>query len=160
MCGRKRQVGLRQCWGKGRTISLRSAGIRFAGGKREQLWCRHSKFFHRQEYYPVPRLTLTLLKWMYSYCICSPKTGIMLFVNQRGYIHLEHRCRHRPYLCSFAVVKHLGWVYNQVPTVRSGITSLAVITRERSDYGPPPLSCVRMSDVCPWSQTADWPETP
>ncbi len=26
---------------------------------------------------------------MYSHCICSPKTGITLFVNQRGYIHLE-----------------------------------------------------------------------
>ncbi len=26
---------------------------------------------------------------MYSHCICSPKTGIMLFVNQRGYVRLE-----------------------------------------------------------------------
>jgi hypothetical protein len=26
---------------------------------------------------------------MYSHCICSPKTGIMLFVNQRGYVHSE-----------------------------------------------------------------------
>ena len=53
------------------------------------------------------------------------------------------------YLCSFAVVKHSGWVYNQVLNVRLGITPLAVITRERSDYGPPPLSCVRMSGVHP-----------
>jgi hypothetical protein len=53
------------------------------------------------------------------------------------------------YLCSFAVVKHSGWVYNQVLNVRSGITPLAVTIRERSDYGPPPLSCVRMSGVCP-----------
>jgi hypothetical protein len=53
------------------------------------------------------------------------------------------------YLCSFAVVKHSGWVYDRVLNVRLGITPLAVITRERSDYGPPPLSCVRMSGVCP-----------
>jgi hypothetical protein len=53
------------------------------------------------------------------------------------------------YLCSLAVVKHSGWVYNRVPNVRSGFTPLAVITRECSDYGPPPLSCVRMSGVCP-----------
>jgi hypothetical protein len=33
---------------------------------------------------------------MYSYCICSPKTGIMLFVNQRGYVHLEHHRLHHP----------------------------------------------------------------
>jgi hypothetical protein len=26
---------------------------------------------------------------MYSHCICSPETGITLFVNQRGYIHSE-----------------------------------------------------------------------
>jgi hypothetical protein len=64
------------------------------------------------------------------------------------------------YLCPFAVVKHLGWVYNRVPNLRSGINPLAVITRERSDYGPPPPSCVRMSCVHPWSQTTDWPETP
>ncbi len=36
-------------------------------------------------------------------------------------------------LCSFAV-KHLVWVYNRVPNVRSGITPLALITRECSDY--------------------------
>ncbi len=53
------------------------------------------------------------------------------------------------YLCSFAVVKHLGWVYNQVLNVRLGITPLAVINRKRSDYGPPPQSCVRISVVCP-----------
>ncbi len=53
------------------------------------------------------------------------------------------------YLCSFAVVKHSGWNYNQVLNVRSGITPLAVITMERFDYGPLPLSCVRMSGVCP-----------
>ncbi len=53
------------------------------------------------------------------------------------------------YLCSFAVVKHSGWVYNQVLNVRLRITPLAVITREHSDYGPPPLSCVRMFGVCP-----------
>jgi hypothetical protein len=26
---------------------------------------------------------------MYSHHICLPKTGITLFVNQRGYVHLE-----------------------------------------------------------------------
>jgi hypothetical protein len=26
---------------------------------------------------------------MYSHCICSPETGITLFVNQRGYVHSE-----------------------------------------------------------------------
>ncbi len=25
---------------------------------------------------------------MSSHCICSPKTGITLFINQRGYVHL------------------------------------------------------------------------
>ncbi len=53
------------------------------------------------------------------------------------------------YLCFFAVVKHSGWVYNRVPNVWSGITPLDVITRERSDYGTPPLSCVRMSSLHP-----------
>jgi hypothetical protein len=31
-------------------------------------------------------------------------------------------------------VKHSVWVYNQVPNVRSGLTPLELITRERSDY--------------------------
>jgi hypothetical protein len=37
----------------------------------------------------TPRLSLNLLKWLNSNCICSPKTGIMLLNNQRGYVHLE-----------------------------------------------------------------------
>ena len=37
----------------------------------------------------TPRLSLNLLKWLYSNCICSPKTGITLLNNQRGYVHLE-----------------------------------------------------------------------
>jgi hypothetical protein len=53
------------------------------------------------------------------------------------------------YLFSVAVVKRLGWGYTQVLNVRLGITPLAVITRERYDFGPPPLSCVRMSGVHP-----------
>ena len=32
------------------------------------------------------------------------------------------------------VVKHSVWVYNRVPNVRSGLTPLELITRERSDY--------------------------
>jgi hypothetical protein len=36
-------------------------------------------------------------------------------------------------LWSFAV-KHSVWVYNGVPNVRSGLTPLELITRERSDY--------------------------
>jgi hypothetical protein len=35
----------------------------------------------------TPRLSLNLLKWLYSHCICSPKTGITLLKNQRGYVH-------------------------------------------------------------------------
>jgi hypothetical protein len=31
-------------------------------------------------------------------------------------------------------MKHSVWVYNRVPNVRSGLTSLELITRERSDY--------------------------
>jgi hypothetical protein len=37
----------------------------------------------------TPRLSLNLLKWLYSHCICSPKTGITLLNNQRGYVFLE-----------------------------------------------------------------------
>ncbi len=37
----------------------------------------------------TPRLSLNLLKWLYSNCICLPKTGITLLNNQRGYVHLE-----------------------------------------------------------------------
>ncbi len=37
----------------------------------------------------TPRLSLNLLKWLYSHCICLPKTGIMLLNYQRGYVHLE-----------------------------------------------------------------------
>jgi hypothetical protein len=37
----------------------------------------------------TPRLSLNLLKWLYSNCICSPKTGITLLNNQRGYVHSE-----------------------------------------------------------------------
>jgi hypothetical protein len=37
----------------------------------------------------VQRLFLNLLKCMYSHRICSPKTGITLFVKQRVYVHLE-----------------------------------------------------------------------
>ncbi len=52
-------------------------------------------------------------------------------------------------LWSFTV-KFLDWVYNQVPNVRSGLTPLELITRERSDYKRhPPLSCVGLSSVCP-----------
>ena len=36
-------------------------------------------------------------------------------------------------LWSFAV-KHSVWVYNRVPNVKSGLTPLELITRERSDY--------------------------
>ena len=36
-------------------------------------------------------------------------------------------------LWSFAV-KHSVWVYNRVPNVRSGLTPLELVTRERSDY--------------------------
>jgi hypothetical protein len=37
----------------------------------------------------TPRLSLNLLKWLYSHCICLPKTGITLLNNQRGYVHSE-----------------------------------------------------------------------
>jgi hypothetical protein len=37
----------------------------------------------------TPRLSLNLLKWLYSHCSCSPKTGITLLNNQRGYAHSE-----------------------------------------------------------------------
>ncbi len=37
----------------------------------------------------TPRLSLNLLKWLYSNCICLPKTGITLLNNQRGYVHSE-----------------------------------------------------------------------
>jgi hypothetical protein len=32
-------------------------------------------------------VSLNLLKWLYSNCICLPKTGITLLNNQRGYVH-------------------------------------------------------------------------
>jgi hypothetical protein len=47
-------------------------------------------------------------------------------------------------LWSFAV-KHSVWVYNLVPKVRSGLTPLELITRERSDYKD--LSAVMCGDV-------------
>ncbi len=79
-------------------------------------------------------------------CIMYMARTFMVYAS----IHWTEQNSDDIYLCSFAVVKHLGWwVYNQVPNVRSNITPLAVITRERSDYGPPPLSCVRMSGVRP-----------
>jgi hypothetical protein len=37
----------------------------------------------------TPRLSLNLLKWLYSNCICLPKTDITLLNNQRGYVHSE-----------------------------------------------------------------------
>ncbi len=37
----------------------------------------------------TPRLSLNLLKWLFSHCICSPKTGITLLNNQREYVHSE-----------------------------------------------------------------------
>ncbi len=37
----------------------------------------------------MPRLSLNLLKCLYSHCICLPKTSITFFINQRGYVHLE-----------------------------------------------------------------------
>jgi hypothetical protein len=37
----------------------------------------------------MPRLSLNLLKCLYSHCICLPKAGITLFINQKGYVHLE-----------------------------------------------------------------------
>ncbi len=39
--------------------------------------------------FKTPRLFLNLLKCLYSHCICLPKTGITLFINQRGYVHSE-----------------------------------------------------------------------
>ncbi len=39
--------------------------------------------------FEAPRLSLKLLKCLYSHCICSPKTCITLFINQRRYVHLE-----------------------------------------------------------------------
>ncbi len=37
----------------------------------------------------MPRLSLNLLKCLYSYYLCLPKTGTTLFINQKGYVHLE-----------------------------------------------------------------------
>jgi hypothetical protein len=64
-------------------IPARRAGIQITGGMLRQQWCRRLKSFHCQEYY------LDLLKCMYSHCIRLPETGIMLFVNQREYVHSE-----------------------------------------------------------------------
>jgi hypothetical protein len=55
----------------------------WGGGTLEQELCWHLKSFYRQEFY------LNLLRCMYSHCICLLETGIMLFVNQRGYVHSE-----------------------------------------------------------------------
>jgi hypothetical protein len=47
----------------------------------------------------TPRHSLNLLKWLYSHCICLPKTGITLLNNQRGYVHLEPPI----FICTFVV---------------------------------------------------------
>jgi hypothetical protein len=39
--------------------------------------------------FKTPRISLNLLKCLNSHCIFLPKTGITLFINQRGYDHLE-----------------------------------------------------------------------
>ncbi len=49
-------------------------------------------------------------------------------------------------LWSFAV-KHSVWIYNRVPNAWSGLSPLELVTKERSDYGHPPLSCVGMPGV-------------
>jgi hypothetical protein len=48
----------------------------------------------------TPTLSLNLLKWLYSHCICLPKTGILLLNNQRGYVHLEPLV----FICSVIVI--------------------------------------------------------
>ncbi len=48
-------------------------------------------------------------------------------------LHWTERGSDNLCLWSFAV-KHLVWVYNCVPNVRSGLTPLELINRERSDY--------------------------
>jgi hypothetical protein len=39
--------------------------------------------------FETPRLSLNLLTCLYSHRMCSPKTGITIFINQRGYVHSE-----------------------------------------------------------------------
>jgi hypothetical protein len=71
--------------GEGRRCTTR--GNLECGGHAGGRLCQHLK--HLQEYYPVLRLSLNLLKCLYSHCICLPKTGITLFIDQRGYVHSE-----------------------------------------------------------------------
>jgi len=56
-------------------------------------------------------------------------------------------------LWSFAV-KHSVWINNRVPNAWSGLTPLELFTKERSDNGHPPLSCVGMPGVCSRSKTS------
>jgi hypothetical protein len=51
------------------------------------------------------------------------------------------------------VVKHSVSIYNHVPNAWSGLTPLELVTKEWSDYGHPPLSCVGMPGVCSRSKT-------
>ena len=46
-----------------------------------------------------------------------------------------------------------SFAYNRVPNARSGLTPLELVTKERSDYGHPPLPCVGMPGVCSRSKT-------
>jgi len=56
-------------------------------------------------------------------------------------------------LWSFAV-KHSVWINNRVPNAWSGLTPLELVTKERSDYGHPPLTCVGIPGVCSRSKTS------
>jgi len=51
------------------------------------------------------------------------------------------------------VVKHSVWINNHVPNAWSGLTPLELVTKEQSDNGHPPLSCVGMPGVCSRSKT-------
>jgi len=52
------------------------------------------------------------------------------------------------------LVKHSVWIYNSVLNAWSGLTPLELVTKERSDYGHPPLPCVGMPSVCSRSKTS------
>ncbi len=66
-------------------VGRKSLLERGGGARRARIWTRAMMM----PAFKTPRLSLNLLKDLYSYCVCSPKSGIMLFINQRGYIHLK-----------------------------------------------------------------------
>jgi hypothetical protein len=107
------------------------------------------------------RLSLNLLKWLYSHCICSPKTGITLLNNQRGYVHSESPVFIRTVVVGgvdIAARRQRFLAASLLPRMMSANDGPGVEPTRRSAVpSPSPPNCDDVPVPCPSALRLPWP---